>query len=163
MHIDREISQLSKIEGEAHRKDLIKFQEDKSKIVNLNEAAERHKQQLNKSIERTYREIDSISLGMEHLFRELGKIYEICCINKNSPFNKIVMDLPGQYAELLLQGHAIEILDGDIGEINSSWFGAITQEVEKRSIKKDLKIFVVSILGLQSSGKSTLLNALFWL
>ncbi|CAJ0908264.1 1976_t:CDS:2 [Entrophospora sp. SA101] len=95
--------------------------------------------------------------SLEHFFRELGQIYKISSIN--DPDSEIVLKLPELYAQLLIGGHTIELLDGDAGSISEAWFSAICGHICNAYPR--LRIFVVSILGLQSSGKSTLLNALF--
>nr|CAG8454115.1 7996_t:CDS:2 [Entrophospora candida] len=96
-------------------------------------------------------------LRLEHFFRELGQIYKISSIN--DPDSEIVLKLPELYAQLLIGGHTVELLDGDAGSISEAWFSAICGHICNAYPR--LRIFVVSILGLQSSGKSTLLNALF--
>ncbi|CAG8716522.1 14061_t:CDS:2, partial [Racocetra persica] len=60
---------------------------------------------------------------------------------------------------MLISGHNIELLDGDSATISEAWFLAVCNSINKKI--SNLRIFVISILGLQSSGKSTLLNALF--
>ena len=56
-------------------------------------------------------------------------------------------------------GNALEIIDGDIDRIEISSLNAVIDWVEE--IKKTNKPYVISIMGPQSSGKSTLLNFLF--
>ncbi len=97
-------------------------------------------------------------MGLGHFFCELGQLYKI--VSVNDPSNEMVWKLPELYAELLLiGGHTIELLDDDAGIMYETWFSAICKHICKKYSK--LRIFVISILGLQSSGKSTLLNALF--
>jgi hypothetical protein len=105
------------------------------------------------------REIEKNTFGIEHIFRELGQIYEAT----ESRTYKICdrEALPRMAAELLIQGYPIELMDGDAVYVPVSWIGAFLTEVAQ--MLGDAKIFVLSILGLQSSGKSTLLNALFGL
>uniref|UniRef100_A0A1I8HG08 VLIG-type G domain-containing protein n=1 Tax=Macrostomum lignano TaxID=282301 RepID=A0A1I8HG08_9PLAT len=55
----------------------------------------------------------------------------------------------------------LEILDGDAGNIPSAWISAILNSCQE--LVGDKKIYVISVLGLQSSGKSTLLNTMFGL
>jgi len=98
-----------------------------------------------------------MSSGMEHFFRELGQLYKIYSVS--DPNNEIGLKTPEYYAELLISGHTIELLDGDAGTISEAWFSAICGHISNKF--PDLRVFVISILGLQSSGKSTLLNALF--
>ncbi|CAJ0843131.1 1865_t:CDS:2 [Entrophospora sp. SA101] len=134
-HLEREVSRLSMIESSGVRNQAVLKREElrKSSLV------------------------DSMSLGLEHFFRELGQIYKISSIN--DPDSEIVLKLPELYAQLLIGGHTIELLDGDAGSISEAWFSAICGHICNAYPR--LRIFVVSILGLQSSGKSTLLNALF--
>jgi hypothetical protein len=101
--------------------------------------------------------MDNISLGLEHFFREIGKLYDISLLK--NPENNPYSVLANSYAELLIAGQAIELLDGDTSSITGPWLSAICQSVYELLPK--LRIFVISILGLQSSGKSTLLNAMF--
>jgi hypothetical protein len=56
-------------------------------------------------------------------------------------------------------GQAIELLNGDEGVISGSILTSVCKKV--CDLFPNLRIYVVSILGLQSSGKSTLLNAMF--
>ncbi|CAG8456205.1 2512_t:CDS:2 [Cetraspora pellucida] len=115
-----------------------------------------------------WEEVDNKSLGFEHFFRESGHIYKIFIsdsdenpktISVNGPPKENVLRLPEYYAELLISGNTIELLDGDSITINEAWLLAICNCIDKRFPK--LRVYVISILGLQSSGKSTLLNALF--
>lgn len=68
-----------------------------------------------------------------------------------------------QYAQamssLLEEGKAIEIIDGDIDKLEKDSLLDIMQWVEKRR-RGNSKLVVITILGPQSSGKSTLLNFL---
>ncbi len=111
------------------------------------------KEQVNEAIDG----INRSSLGLENFYREIGKLHEIYLAN--SPTNNPFINLAQSYAELFMDGEVIELLDGDSNSISSTWLSAICERVYRMHPK--LKIFVISILGLQSSGKSTLLNALF--
>ncbi|EPQ05525.1 Interferon-induced very large GTPase 1 [Myotis brandtii] len=64
-------------------------------------------------------------------------------------------------ANLLISGAPIELMDGDTSYVPVKWVGAVFDKVSEKLENK--RLFVLSILGLQSSGKSTLLNALFGL
>ncbi|CAG8604446.1 11890_t:CDS:10 [Gigaspora margarita] len=118
-------------------------------------------------ITKLWQKVDDASLGIEHFFRELGHIYyffssesdDSKIIFANGPTKEKILKLPEYYADLLISGNTIELLDGDSMTINESWFLAICKCINERFPK--LRIFVISIIGLQSSGKSTLLNALF--
>uniref|UniRef100_A0A803VYJ6 VLIG-type G domain-containing protein n=1 Tax=Ficedula albicollis TaxID=59894 RepID=A0A803VYJ6_FICAL len=74
-------------------------------------------------------EINDSSIGLEHLLREVGQIYEL--------------------------------MDGDASYLPLRWVGAIFDSLIERL--GDKRVFVLSVLGIQSTGKSTLLNAMFGL
>ncbi|RHZ69637.1 hypothetical protein Glove_281g41 [Diversispora epigaea] len=153
-HIEREISRLSSIESSEARSmaELKKEQLRKSSLVDRDQKNEKKVNEIAKIWEK----VDNMSLGLEHFSRELGQIYKVISINDQ---RTEIMRLPECYAELLISGHAIELLDGDTGVLSEAWFSAICESIRKKH--PNLRIFVISILGLQSSGKSTLLNALF--
>ena len=63
-------------------------------------------------------------------------------------------------ADILLDGEAIELLDGEVAHSHVLWLTAVINEIENRKL---IRIFKVSALGAQSCGKSTLLNTMFGL
>ncbi|PKK72960.1 hypothetical protein RhiirC2_864728 [Rhizophagus irregularis] len=150
-HLEREISRLSMIESSKARNKAV------SKKEELRKSSLEDEKTIQDEIAKIWAEVDNMSLGLEHFFRELGQIYKIFSVY--NPNDEIVLELPKLYSELLISGHTIELLNGDNGTISEAWFSAICKHI---CIKyPNLRIFVISILGLQSSGKSTLLNALF--
>ncbi|CAG8508208.1 22151_t:CDS:10 [Cetraspora pellucida] len=159
-HIEREISKLSSKESSNAREKAISKRDELRKISVGNKANEK---KVKNEIAKIWEEINNISLGLEHFFRELGQFYKFTSVYDRMADiidrKADIMKLPELCAELLISGDAIELLDGDAGTIPETWFSAICKHVDKLYPK--LKIFVISILGLQSSGKSTLLNALF--
>ncbi|KAK5602776.1 hypothetical protein CRENBAI_026681 [Crenichthys baileyi] len=101
------------------------------------------------------------TFGLEHIFREMGRIYEarktIYGDSKQGKWGKY----PELAADLLISGHPLELLDGDAGHVPLKWiFGVLDKVFMKLG---DLKVFVLSVLGLQSSGKSTMLRTMFGL
>jgi hypothetical protein len=108
------------------------------------------------------------SFGIEHIFRELGQIFESFCDSRGkSNFQansflseKATLSLPKLMASLFLQGYPLEIMDGNASHVPFTWLKQVFIEL-KKNFKKDLRVFVLSILGIQSSGKSTLLNTMF--
>ena len=111
-------------------------------------------------------EITNASLGLEHFVREMGQIYEVHFhANFNggsmSHLKNVAKQLPHLAASMLLNGHPIEIMDGDSCNILLLWIEAVLKQVGK--IVGDKKVLVISVLGIQSSGKSTLLNTMFGL
>ncbi|XP_074010065.1 interferon-induced very large GTPase 1-like [Numenius arquata] len=104
-------------------------------------------------------EINDSSIGLEHILREVGQIYEALesTTSKDKHFNK----LPEIAAALMVSGYPIELMDGDASYVPLRWVGAIFDSlIEKLG---DKRVFVLSVLGIQSTGKSTLLNAMFGL
>ena len=95
------------------------------------------------------------SFGLEHLLRELGQIYEASAFFDQEDYNT----LPGIVAELMIEGYPLEIMDGDTAHVPIQWITAVLKQVKVKL--KDPSILVLSILGVQSSGKSTLLNTMF--
>ncbi|KAM8763431.1 up-regulator of cell proliferation-like, partial [Acanthopagrus schlegelii] len=98
------------------------------------------------------------SLGIEHYMREMGLIYEFSS-QSVSPADK-VSHLPGLAAEMLLDGHPLELLDGDASNIPERWLTDVLMELH-RKVGPRSKLLVLTVLGVQSSGKSTLLNTMF--
>jgi len=99
------------------------------------------------------------SLGIEHLFREMGQIYEAGTLLPS--VQKAVASYPYIVASLLMQGYPLELMDGEVAHIPTQWVYAILDQLVVMLKKK--KLFVISILGVQSTGKSTLLNVMFGL
>ena len=104
-------------------------------------------------------DIISASFGLEHLFREVGQIYEAAL--QSSVYGDDLSCLPKAAAELLIEGYPLEVMDGDAAHIPQQWVTAVFKEATK--MLKDPKVFVLSVLGLQSTGKSTMLNTAFGL
>ena len=93
------------------------------------------------------------SFGLEHILRELGQFYESTCVALD-----LENRLPELMAELLLMGIPLEIMDGDVSHVAMTWIKAVFKALEIKL--GNAKLYVESILGLQSSGKSTLLNTM---
>ncbi|XP_076849627.1 interferon-induced very large GTPase 1-like [Brachyhypopomus gauderio] len=107
--------------------------------------------------------IKSASFKVHHIMREIAQIYEAVCSSQESRAvcGFEVDRLPEFGAEIMMSGLAIELLDGDANHIPLKWISAVLDKLIQNI--KDQRVFVISVLGLQSSGKSTLLNVLFGL
>ena len=103
----------------------------------------------------------NVSIGLEHVFRELGQIYEAIIEERDvSPqLSAQVLLLPQVAAELLVSGYPLELLDGDAAHVPILWVTAVLNKLKEKV--GDIKLIVLSVLGVQSSGKSTLLNTMF--
>ena len=104
------------------------------------------------------------SLGLEHFFREMAVLYENILALKHKTgckdMDDILNKLSGVMAEILMEGIAVEIMDGDTIHVPVAWLSAVLNKIENCS---QVKVFKVSILGAQSCGKSTILNTVFGL
>ena len=59
------------------------------------------------------------------------------------------------YRDYIVEGHPFEIIDGDNIEMQGNFLTKVFQLFPNK------KFFVISVVGPQNSGKSTLLNFLF--
>ncbi|XP_074192013.1 interferon-induced very large GTPase 1 [Rhinolophus sinicus] len=105
-------------------------------------------------------EINDCTLGIEQLLREVGQIYE-ALEEASSTKDTVFLSLPQIAADLMISGVPIELMDGDASYVPLKWVTALFDKLSEKLGNK--RLFILSILGLQSSGKSTLLNALFGL
>uniref|UniRef100_A0A8C0ZDK2 Interferon-induced very large GTPase 1-like n=1 Tax=Cyanistes caeruleus TaxID=156563 RepID=A0A8C0ZDK2_CYACU len=117
------------------------------------------KNQLLNQLDTISDEINDSSIGLEHLLREVGQIYE--ALQLMNPKDELYVKLPEIAAELMVLGYPVELMDGDASYLPLRWVGAIFDSLMERL--GDKRVFVLSVLGIQSTGKSTLLNAMFGL
>ncbi|XP_076849626.1 interferon-induced very large GTPase 1-like [Brachyhypopomus gauderio] len=126
-------------------------------------AKDDRKVQLADHLQAISEKINSAAFDVHHIIRETGQIYEAICssgeLRAVSGFEVNV--LPEFGAEIMMSGRPIELLDGDANHIPLEWISAVLQKLIQNI--GDQRVFVISVVGLQSSGKSTLLNALFGL
>ena len=109
-------------------------------------------QRLKLMLEDSYRE-QQTKIGLEHLFREVGQMYEA---TQELGHKQLLRNVA---AKLLIDGHPLELMDGDAAHVPITWVKAVLTEVGR--ILDNPKVLVLSIVGVQSSGKSTLLNTMF--
>uniref|UniRef100_A0A8C5G0P2 Si:dkey-85k7.12 n=1 Tax=Gouania willdenowi TaxID=441366 RepID=A0A8C5G0P2_GOUWI len=106
-------------------------------------------------------QLTNSSLGIEHFFREIGQIYEASrFLPETDPSRQQLNELPELCAQLLLDGFPLELVDGDASNIPLQWVSDVLSQLNDMISPKN-KILVVSVLGVQSTGKSTLLNTMF--
>uniref|UniRef100_H3AFV1 VLIG-type G domain-containing protein n=1 Tax=Latimeria chalumnae TaxID=7897 RepID=H3AFV1_LATCH len=105
-------------------------------------------------------------IGLEHFMREIGQIYEAERLlvdgGKLAKTQKQYGYLPSVAAELMLEGNPIELIDGDASHLPIRWVTDVLTEL-KNKMGSNSKIHVITVLGVQSTGKSTLLNTMFGL
>ncbi|KAJ8367089.1 hypothetical protein AAFF_G00331270 [Aldrovandia affinis] len=132
---------------------------------NLSSLREKYKQECQNSSENKARiaeldqQMSSCSLGVEHFLREMGQLYESACsLPEGHTSRRQMQRLPKLCAELLLEGFPLELVDGDASNIPLQWVTQVLKELHRLT---QYKIRVVTVLGVQSTGKSTLLNTMF--
>ncbi|XP_017331395.1 up-regulator of cell proliferation-like [Ictalurus punctatus] len=105
------------------------------------------------------KELLDCSLGVEHYMREMGQIYEAASFDSTKMSEKI-SSLPTLAAKMLLAGFPLEFLDGDASNIPEKWVSEVLMELH-RMVGQKSRLLVITVLGVQSTGKSTLLNTMF--
>ena len=110
-------------------------------------------------LKRQNRSLIEGSLGLEHLFREVGQMYE--AVKHHTNQQHPVDCYPKMMVEILNQGYPVEIMDGDASHVPVTWVSAVLDQL--KIFYKGKRLFVISVLGIQSTGKSTLLNTMFGL
>ncbi|TDH02598.1 hypothetical protein EPR50_G00154470 [Perca flavescens] len=140
----------------------LKKKHDKSDLLKN----EKHKNELKRKqneLNTISTELQSATFGLEHIFREMGQIYEAhASLQKQTKRGQPDWSkYPELAAELMISGHPMELMDGDAGHVPLTWICSLLDKVIKKL--GDKRVFVLSVLGVQSSGKSTLLNAMFGL
>ena len=134
------LEQASKEEGDLFKKHQL-YPDDSNLRAQYYSAKKKHVDQM---------------LGLEHVWRELSHSYSA----KPLDFKQI----PKLAALHLLDGFPLEILDGDANMFQELWVDSVLVNLDtmlEKSLGHKPKIFVLSVVGLQSSGKSTLLNLMF--
>ncbi|CAM5148366.1 unnamed protein product [Natator depressus] len=110
--------------------------------------------------------ISTTSLGVEHFMRELGQFYEAECSmvkeGDKAECQRHFIHLPGIAADLMLEGFPMELLDGDSSNIPLHWVTDVLTELHAKLGGRS-RMVVLTVLGVQSTGKSTLLNTMFGL
>uniref|UniRef100_A0A3Q1IFQ9 VLIG-type G domain-containing protein n=1 Tax=Anabas testudineus TaxID=64144 RepID=A0A3Q1IFQ9_ANATE len=132
---------------------ILKKKHDKSDVLNSKQT----------ELEQISKTLQSASFGLEHIFREMGQIYEAHeSVQKQRKRGQTDWTkYPELAAELMISGHPVELMDGDAGHVPLKWISSLLNEVIRKLGNR--RLFVLSVLGVQSSGKSTMLNAMFGL
>ncbi|KAL3972856.1 ubiquitin-conjugating enzyme E2 H [Sarotherodon galilaeus] len=112
-------------------------------------------------LEEISKKLQSATFGLEHIFREMGQSYEAHRAIEGESRHTDWFRYPELAAQLMISGHPVELIDGDAGHVPLAWISSLLEEVIKKL--GDQRVFVLSVLGLQSSGKSTMLNTMFGL
>ncbi|XP_051744584.1 interferon-induced very large GTPase 1-like isoform X1 [Ctenopharyngodon idella] len=142
-----------------------KYNENWSTVLKLKENTDESEQLKAEQTElkKISEELQAAPFGLEHIIREISQIYESCSsVKKNKKDLQFhFSSLPSLAAEMMISGFPLELMDGDAAHVPLIWISAVLDELIKKL--GDQRVFVLSVLGLQSSGKSTMLNAMFGL
>ncbi len=144
---------------------LHEYDEKWSTVLNLKKKHDKSQQMsaAQVELERVSEKLQAATFGLEHILREIGQIYESCSSVKKSKkdlqFN--FSSLPSLAAEMMISGFPLELMDGDAAHVPLIWVTAVLDALIQKL--GDKRVYVLSVLGIQSSGKSTMLNAMFGL
>lgn len=107
------------------------------------------------------KQISVSALRLDHFFRECGQLFECATfLPEHSRQRKILEQLPALCARMLLDGFPLELVDGDAANIPMKWVTAVLTDLHYMKHSSS-KVKVVTIIGAENSGKSTLLNTMF--
>ncbi|XP_056109417.1 interferon-induced very large GTPase 1 [Rhinichthys klamathensis goyatoka] len=114
-------------------------------------------------LETVSEKLQAATFGLEHILREIGQIFESCSSVKRNKkdMNFDFSSLPSLAAEMMMSGFPLELMDGDAAHVPLIWVTAVLDALIQKL--GDQRVYVLSVLGIQSSGKSTMLNAMFGL
>uniref|UniRef100_A0A673N3R2 VLIG-type G domain-containing protein n=2 Tax=Sinocyclocheilus rhinocerous TaxID=307959 RepID=A0A673N3R2_9TELE len=142
-----------------------KYDEKWSTVLKLKESHNKseHLRAEQSELERISEDLQAAVFGVEHIMREIGQIYESCSsVQKNKKDLQVhFSSLPSLAAEMMISGAPLELMDGDAAHVPVVWISAVLDQLKQKL--GDQRVFVLSVLGIQSSGKSTMLNAMFGL
>ncbi|XP_018428318.1 PREDICTED: LOW QUALITY PROTEIN: up-regulator of cell proliferation-like [Nanorana parkeri] len=165
------LTQLSKT-GKQYFLKWMKIELDSITREHLSELQALYKEKCNdktinkEELKRTDQKISDSSLGIEHFLREMGQYYEaeyfMLKKNKIAQKHRQFTGLPGIASDLLMDGFPLELIDGDASSIPLQWITDVLTELDTKMGRK-CRIRVITVLGVQSTGKSTLLNTMFGL
>ncbi|XP_075034949.1 interferon-induced very large GTPase 1-like [Mixophyes fleayi] len=165
------ITNLSQVEKHYFLK-WMKFELDSTARNNISSLQSEYKEKCNnksnnpEELKQLDQRFSDSSLGIEHFLRELWQVYEAeySKVNENLIVGtpKQFSNLPGIAADLLLDGFPLELIDGDASNIPLQWITDVLTELDNKT-GGHCRMRVITVLGVQSTGKSTLLNTMFGL
>ena len=143
-------SLVSKCLSAAFRIQLVNKQKERDKLLRGMLQLKTGNDQQGELLAKLNKLIDAKRISLDVIWRELVLLFN----RRPNDENKLVGD---KFAELLFKGQPFEILDGDNFRFNEQFLRTIFEAQQQHQ----LRIRVISILGPQNSGKSTLLNFMF--
>ncbi|XP_077078414.1 up-regulator of cell proliferation isoform X2 [Siphateles boraxobius] len=144
---------------------LHQYDEKWSTVLNLKKKHDKSQQlaAAQVELETVSEKLQAATFGLEHILREIGQIFESCSSVKRNKNDMIFnfSSLPSLAAEMMMSGFPLELMDGDAAHVPLIWVTAVLDALIQKL--GDQRVYVLSVLGIQSSGKSTMLNAMFGL
>ncbi|KAK7159774.1 hypothetical protein R3I94_005954 [Phoxinus phoxinus] len=144
---------------------LHQYDEKWSTVLNLKKKQDKSLQlaAAQVELETVSEKLQAATFGIEHILREIGQIYESCSSVKRNKKDMTFdfSSLPSLAAEMMMSGFPLELMDGDAAHVPLIWVTAVLDALIQKL--GDQRVYVLSVLGIQSSGKSTMLNAMFGL
>lgn len=117
--------------------------------------------QLHDRIAEIDKQMSACSLQLEHFFRECGQLYEYAYnLPEYSRQRRNIEHLPSLCAQMLSDGFSVELVDGDASNIPMKWIADVLTEFHY-IMHSNSKLKVISIIGAENTGKTTLLNTMF--
>ncbi|XP_033115224.1 interferon-induced very large GTPase 1-like [Anneissia japonica] len=109
-----------------------------------------------KILDELQRKLTNLSVGLEHFNREIAQIYEMVLHFKLPTSSYSVQRFPMVAADMLLEGHPLELMDGDASHVPIKWIKDVMSCLKNKMGNK--RLFVLSVLGVQSTGKRLVTN-----
>ena len=120
---------------------------------------EKKKSELEQEKKKLERKMQSESIGVEHFWREIFHIWVQMDKKSKTIENVSKNNVMSAIQCAMMTGFPIEIIDGDSNSINEHFLEKFFTELPSDIAKS--RVLFVSILGHQSSYKSTVMNSLF--
>uniref|UniRef100_A0A8C1KV94 VLIG-type G domain-containing protein n=1 Tax=Cyprinus carpio TaxID=7962 RepID=A0A8C1KV94_CYPCA len=144
---------------------LREYDEKWSTVLNLKKKHDKSLQMTAAQVEleKVSEKLQAATFGLEHILREIGQVYESCSSVKKNKKDLMLnfSSLPSLAAEMMISGFPLELMDGDAAHVPLIWVTAVLDALIQKL--GDQRVYVLSVLGIQSSGKSTMLNTMFGL
>lgn len=141
------------------------FEESLKASKSNHDTLETEIKELSEKIRVISKEIDDETVSSELFIREIFLMYSDTNFCKNNSQSLNYNEFIDAVAESMINGNDTEIIDGDYNTFNQNifkdLFGTLDKKIKNLFSDYDDQILVVSVIGPQSTGKSTLLNKLF--
>ncbi|KAK3605625.1 hypothetical protein CHS0354_027290 [Potamilus streckersoni] len=121
------------------------------------------KEKIKLRLEYLEKELTLRTFGLEDILREIGQTHEAFYAERFQTL-PLKHNLPELAAEILLDGYPLQLFDGSVNAIPIQWVTDVLRNLDnilEKKHKTAVKMKVITSIGIQSSLKSIMLNALF--